>query len=159
MNDVLIFDVDGCLNRHGQTMQGHWAEPDCVAQFNRVVDETGCRLVCCSAWRYLVHHGYMSLQGFQTLLRTHGIHGELIDVTRPSYDEQNRGQWGGNEGSEPRYLQIADWLKRNGDKYERYAICDDNPEAFGGRPGVRPAPDVGITEINADQLISILKGN
>jgi hypothetical protein len=149
-DNVLIFDIDGVLNRHGNVMEGSFAEPDCVKQFNRIVDATDCRLVCCSAWRHLVHGGSMTVQGFAALLRSHGIRGSLIDVTRESKDPE--------DGYEPRYKQIADWLKRPLATFKRYAILDDNAEAFGGRPGVRPDGSKGLTAEDADKVIAILNG-
>jgi hypothetical protein len=148
---LLIADFDGVLNPHGGHATGLLCEPQCVAPFNRVIRETSSKVVICSSWRYLVHHGYMTVNGLNMLLRTHGVNCDVVDVTRPSFDE--------HDGNEPRWRQIADWLKRNPINGRRYAIVDDDPLAFGGRPGVQTNPTTGLTETDADQLIAILKGN
>jgi hypothetical protein len=160
---LVFLDIDGVLNDYERS----WREvpdynpefvPTCVQNFNRIIRETEARIVLSSSWRHLIHAGHMSLHGFQTLLRSHGVRGELIGWTRPDLCE------------EPRWKQIADWLRSPnhegtagesrsrlaGRKVERYCIIDDDHEAFGGRPGVQTAGGMGLTEADADAAIEIL---
>jgi hypothetical protein len=148
----MFLDFDGVINTHGGTAAGAFSDPACVANVNRVLDATNAKIVVCSSWRYLVHRGYMTIGGLVTLLRTHGLYSaNLIDVTRASRDTGDMQQ-----ENEPRWRQIADWLKRPLCSVGRYAIIDDDPDAFGGRPGVQTDPTRGFTEQDAERAIEIL---
>ena len=153
---LIFLDLDGVLNAY-QPFSGSVPEynpeifPRCVRNFNRIIRQTEARIVLSSAWRHLIHFQHMSLHGFQTLLRTHGVKGELIGYTRA------------DEGEEPRWRQIADWLKdprhhKGGHKIDvsMYAILDDTSEAFGGRPGVQTDGTKGLTVKDANKVIRIL---
>jgi hypothetical protein len=165
---IIFLDVDGVLNKFGT--YGAWSadiqasnytpqlEPANVIAFNQIVVATGAKIVLSSSWRHFVHNGHMDLYGFQVLLQSHGVKGRLIDVTRPEADVDD--QW------EPRWQQIADWLKNpmsfwddpEGKKVavDGYCILDDNPEAFGGRPGIQTNGAIGLTLENAVDAIEIL---
>lgn len=156
LKPILIADFDGVLNAHGGTGKGVLCDPANVAAFNHVIAETGASIVVCSMWRYLVHNGYMTIAGLNRLLQSHGVQGQVIDVTRPSQDSFNSED--DSDIYEPRWKQIADWLKRPSFKFSRYAIVDDDPHAFGGRPGVQTNGAVGITWSDAKSLVAILKG-
>lgn len=152
---IIFLDMDGVLNAY-QPFSGSVPEynpeifPKCVRAFNRIIRHTDARIVLSSAWRNLIHFQHMSLHGFGIMLRTHGVKGELIGYTRA------------DEGDEPRWRQIADWLKdprlQGGQKIEvsRYAILDDTSEAFGGRPGVQTNGAVGLSVKDANKVIRIL---
>jgi hypothetical protein len=161
--NLLFADVDGVFNRFGPAFSESLSdynpqfEPECVRAFNRIVRETEARLVISSSWRYLMHNGHLSLYGFQVLLRSHGVRGEVIGYTREDLED------------EPRWRQIADWMRRpnnpdgavsklSGRGFEHYCILDDDPDAFGGRYGVLTKGAVGLTEADADLAIEILRG-
>lgn len=149
---LVFLDIDGVLNDFEQS----WgAVPDynpefvprCVQNFNRIIRETEASIVISSSWRGLIHTGQMTLNGFRVLLRTHAIHGYVVGYTR----EESAGV-----DCEPRWAQIADWLKKPCGDLERYCILDDCADAFGGRPGVQTNGAVGLTESDADAAIAIL---
>ena len=71
---ILFLDIDGVLNGHEQDAQGYnRIQPGPVVHLNRILAETEARLVISSSWRYLVHSGAMTLEGFSYMLITHGI--------------------------------------------------------------------------------------
>ena len=47
--------------------------PQCVAQLNRILEDTQTYIVLISSWRYLILMGDMKLKGFEIMLRSHGI--------------------------------------------------------------------------------------
>jgi hypothetical protein len=53
-------------------------------------------------------------------------------------------------------MEISDWLKVNKGVCSGYCILDDDPEAFGGRPGVLVAGMKGLTTEDAAMAIEIL---
>lgn len=148
---IIFLDIDGVLNamsvprlrQPGDDYSPHIL-PDCVRAFNKIIKATDAKIVISSTWRGWFHNGHMDHFGFQRLLKTHGIRGELLGFTRES------------EGGEPRWTQIRDWLRTGvcGTDY-RYCIIDDDPGAFGGRPGVQTNGN-GLTEADADLAVEIL---
>lgn len=145
---LIIFDIDGPLNG-GSIHDGRHFLPECVAALNKIIYATGAKLVISSTWRGLIENKHMDYYGFGKMLRSWGIRGaDVIGHTRPS------------QSNEPRWMQIRDWLKENRspDGIRKICILDDDPDAFGGRPGVRTAGGVGLTEADADAAIEILNG-
>lgn len=169
MSKLLFTDIDGVFNSLIATRIGVGRtakkpvlpafepivefDPRCVAEFNRIVIATDAKLVISSAWRNLVHGGRMNLLGFETMLKTHGVRGDVIGVTRPSREDNE-------EGREPRWYQIRDYLRdtRTPDlDYRSFCILDDDETAFGHMPGVRTS-GTGLTQKDADLAICILTG-
>jgi hypothetical protein len=145
---IIFLDIDGTINR---TLIG---EPEfnsfCIAALNRIIEATGAKLVLSSSWRYKILNGGMSLQEFaRDLLEPAGVCGQLIGYTRENAATLD-------DEPEPRWRQIADWLRQPPHPIERYCILDDDPDAFGGRPGVRTDRRTGLTEADADAAIEIL---
>lgn len=147
---LIFLDIDGVLNdweRSWRDVPDYNPEivPRCVRAFNRIVCTTGAQIILSSSWRYLITRGHFSLYGFRKLLSSHGVRGELIAHTRE------------DDGDEDRWKQIADWLRKPPAKIDGYCILDDDPDAFGGRPGVLTAGGIGLTESDADEAIEILR--
>ena len=51
---------------------------------NKIIEETGCKIVLSSAWRYLVHGGAMTLDGLDCLFCSHGLKKGVIVRPFPS---------------------------------------------------------------------------
>jgi HAD domain in Swiss Army Knife RNA repair proteins len=115
---ILFIDIDGVLNRHD------WEEGApraalhrrCVRQLNRVLAATNAGLVIASNWREWIEDGAMTREGFEFLLRTHGVvGGRVVGVTAPDEDVSGRG------------AQVAAWLAKH--RHVRaFAILDDESE-------------------------------
>src|SRR3954454_20781982 len=147
---LLFLDIDGVLNGHERDPHGYnRIQPGPVVHLNRILDEAGARLVITSSWRYLVHSGAMTLEGFSYLLITHGIscHGRLAGVT--CRDEE----------AMPRGVQIARWLDRYAPRgvSPPYVVIDDVDDGVSGagHPLVRTDGLVGLTRRDADAAIAI----
>ena len=72
---LIYLDIDGVLNAH-QYSQGALSclvDKGHVDLLNEVL-AIGAEIVISSAWRYMILEGSMSLQGFEYMLRTHGVH-------------------------------------------------------------------------------------
>lgn len=152
--NLIFLDIDGVLNdwdRSWRDVPDYNPEilPRCVRALNRIIRETDAKLVLSSSWRGLITTGHMTLLGFERMLSSHGVNGYLIGHTR-------------NIGDEYRWQEIADWLRQpmwgpNRIKIRRYCIIDDDPDAFGKRPGVQTKGGEGLTEADADAVIALLK--
>lgn len=151
-NTLVFLDVDGVLNDHSTYANGYCGlKPECVAQFNRVLQETSADIVLSSAWRYLVLSGSMDLRGLTNLFLTHGLdcYGRIVGVTPSDEDIPVRGR------------QIRAWLNEYGDG-RRYVVIDDMDDeddfriTANGHPMIQTDGNVGMTEIDADWVIEKL---
>lgn len=157
---LIFLDLDGCLNRHAydEHASSNTIDPECVRHLNRVLDAVpDAGIVLSSAWRYMILNGAMSIQGFEYLLRTHGVHcyERLIGLTCPDEVIPTRGQ------------QIRHWLNVHGGD-RNYVVIDDggqNPDgSFNdmgigseGHPVVWCKGNIGLTDMLATRAINILE--
>lgn len=142
---VVFLDIDGVLN-DGDAYD--WAiepkalfTPRCVKAFNRIITTTWAKIVVSSAWRHLYHEEHMSRNGFQELLRSHGIRGTVLGFTGDERDD--------------RHEEISEWLA--GNPVDHYVVIDDWEDAGGPHPFVQTAGLVGLTEADADKAIQLLQ--
>ena len=149
---VLFLDIDGVLNGHERDGRGYCRiQAGPVVHLNRILAETEARLVISSSWRYMVHSGAMTLEGFSYMLITHGIgcHGRLAGVT--CRDEE----------AGPRGAQITRWLDQFPPRGEgpAYVVIDDEDAGVtgAGHPLVRTDGRVGLTHRDADAAIAVLR--
>lgn len=155
---VLFLDCDGVINDHIAHSNGYCGtNPECVRRLNRILNNTSAGIVVSSAWRYLVHSGSMTLLGFESLLKSHGVdcHGRVIGLTCP------------DEELSPRGSQIRHWLNEHGGR--DYVVLDDGGEHPDGSwydMGIDEAllcvvwtdGTVGLTDADADRAIAMLGG-
>lgn len=162
---VLFLDIDGVLNGHEWDDEAKSCNirRECVKHLNRVVRETGCRIVLSSAWRYIVHGGAMTLKGFGYMLRTHGLLADcgamhlIIDLTRK--DDESIDPLDLKE--DERAQQCRDWLKWRSEftpVVETFVAVDDEDHKFAahGIPFVQTDGKRGMTQSDADKLIDLL---
>lgn len=147
MTKILLFDIDGVLNDHtwNETAQSTSIKKSCVKQFNKIIHETGCKLVVSSAWRYMILGGAISPKGFEYMLRTHGCTDKMtiVDVT-PS-----------DEVIADRSNQIKSWVEANAP--DRWVAVDDMELDLGDN-FVKTNGVVGLTQKIADDIIRKLNG-
>jgi hypothetical protein len=167
MATALIFlDVDGVLNAHEEDPEALCGQihRDKVERLNRVLRETGARIVLSSAWRYIIHRGEANLAGMEWLFRSHGlIAGRLAGYTRK--DTMERQVYNGEPRDWPvcneRGAQITEWLAINGESFggpPRHVVLDDLDLGISeaGHPFVHTDGTVGLTEADADRAIALL---
>ena len=149
---IVFLDIDGVLNGHRRDAHGYCRiEAGPVVHLNRILAETEARLVITSSWRYLVHSGAMTLEGFSYMLITHGIacHGRLAGVTCRDEEAGSRGD------------QITRWLDQYPLRGARsaYVVIDDEDAGVtgAGHPLVRTDGRVGLTHRDADAAIAVLR--
>ncbi len=146
---IVFLDIDGVLNRKvfNGLSQSTSIEPKCVGHLNRVLIETGAAIVLSSAWRYMLIRGALTLDGFDYLLRTHGVvAGRLVSWTCSDEEEKERG-W-----------QIHRWRNRIGHT-GKYVVIDDLDLGISQlHPFVHTDGEVGLIESDADEAIRLLIG-
>lgn len=141
---LVALDFDGVLNAN--CIHKAFILPKCVEHLNRITNETDAKILLSSSWRYQIIGGAMNIWGFQYMMWTHGIRGELVGHTASDEDTPNR------------YDQIWDWVSSR-PEYKKFVVLDDMDmrEHFQGRQ-VLVDGRMGLTEEDADEAIRILNG-
>ena len=111
------------------------AEPELVGRLNRIVDETGCRLVLSSSWR----HDPM----WRAHMRAQGVTHEFLDRTPL---RTKNGKCRGDN--------VREWLSAH-PEVEDYAILDDTSDFLPEQAShlYRCRSDEGLTEVIALDII------
>lgn len=159
---VLFLDIDGVLNNHdfNQDSLSGTIHKDKMELLNKVLKLTDSKIVISSAWRYLIHRGEVTLEGFEWLMRTHGLlRDRVVGYTRKDSLEVRMGPWDGNPETWPveneRGQEIADWIELH--SVSQYAVVDDLDLGIRGRhPFVQTDGKIGLTATNAFDLIGLL---
>lgn len=169
---IIFLDFDGVLTNNeysarlyeeGKATSDKYGElfaPKAVELLNRIIDETGAKVVVSSSWRYL------GLAKLQKLWQERGLHGQVIDMTSlHAVDEfilENGLEWlenglEGNEMSSPRSMEIEHWLRYRKDNIANYIILDDLPmPSTLQQHFVQVNPVYGLLNSQAEQAIKLL---
>jgi hypothetical protein len=128
---IIFLDIDGVLNHerfYKERFEKRYEEgaiahpyseidPECITNLNKLIEETGAKVVISSTWR---HSG---LEYCLDVLKFHGFEGDIIGVTPDlRHDDCLRGN------------EILKWIKNNkhlvGDYYNftEYVILDDDSD-------------------------------
>lgn len=168
MSKVIFLDIDGVLNterQHNRCVEaglayvdnfGYAFDPVSVANLKKIVDEVGADIVISSSWKF------WGLSTMQKLWTNRELPGKLIDVTPNNVSDEmllsvdlDLMELPAGKGSE-----IKEWLETKGQQVTHYAILDDLPDMLPEQQShfVQTDPRIGITEDDADRVISILTG-
>lgn len=148
---VCFLDVDGVLNVFGAYDWGTGPRallmPECVANFNRIIEETAAEIVLSSSWRHYVLGGHMTVLGFEHLLRSHGVRGKLIATTCHDDEADERGE------------QIRLWRRKHAPGCH-YVVLDDIDDGISARGlnFVQTNGAKGLTAQDAERAIEMLRG-
>jgi len=173
---VLFLDVDGVLNSEATFKENHLASQKAkraadfdkiahareffhplghinttlVGRLNRIVRETGCKIVISSSWRIL--YGVETMRGFLTQ-RGFEFADSIIDRT-------------GSNSKDARGGEIQDWLDAH-PEVKNYVILDDDAQDIVGDYTTKTHPNnfvhtrwtTGLQDEHAEQAIKILNKN
>ena len=166
MSKVLFLDIDGVLNterQHDHCVEagaayvdnfGYAFDPEAVTNLKKIVDETGTDIVISSSWKF------WGLSTMQKLWVSRGLPGKVIDATPNNVSDEmllsvdlSLMDMPAGKGSE-----IKEWLSTSGQAVTHYAILDDMDDMLPEQQShfVQTDPRVGITEDDANHVISIL---
>ena len=149
---LIFLDIDGVLNAHDwcEEAKSCLFRAECIENFNTILKTCEPVVVISSAWRYMILNGATTFTGFEYMLRTHGVSEKLRVVGHTPSDEEIplRGD------------QISDWLKKNASQSPHYVVIDDLDLGISaaGHPFVHTEGKVGLTAVEAERVIAILKG-
>lgn len=146
INKYLFLDIDGVLNsvswyreewnKNHVYPQGDF-DPKCVELVNRIVEETGCKVVVSSSWR--------TESNLQSIFDKAGLKFKIHSIT----------PFGSHRGCE-----IQEWLDSQTEPYV-YAIVDDNRGMLSHQRKyfIKTNTVIGITDEDARHIINILNRN
>ena len=122
MARLVFLDFDGVLNSHHWLYrpdrdkeaeflgnEHHMLDPTAVGRVNRILRETGAKVVISSSWR----HGW-PVERLREILTTAGFVGEVLGYTP---------QYGHDRGHE-----IEQWLDGNDEGHDPFVILDDDSD-------------------------------
>lgn len=146
---ILFLDIDGVLNGHEYDPQAESCliKKECIDNLSKILTETSAKVVISSA-RYMVTRGAMTLQGFEYLLRTHGLHNitsRIIGTTREDLNQTDPLE---------RPKQIQEWLESHPEVIT-YVILDDL-DLGPIKNHIRTDGKIGLTLENVNCAIEIL---
>ena len=145
---ICMLDFDGVLNhsrtkeRYSRTGQPNSSiigfDPRNVAVLNQFLEPARVKIVVTSSWRW-TH----TLDELKALLKTAGVHGEVIGATKRQ-SMANRG------------LEIQGWLDANG-PVEAFVILDDSSDMGHLLPKlVQTSMETGMREKHVPAALKIL---
>jgi hypothetical protein len=152
---VLFLDVDGVLNSkafltrpsaglvvsHDAIDWADMIDPENVAHLNRILSETGAKVVVSSSWRSM----FKELGDLEAVLQSRGFRGRLEDRTPARMRATARG------------FEIDQWRHQNGHTGP-IVILDDNSDMEHMLPWlVQTSFDTGLTAADADRAIETLR--
>lgn len=165
---VLFLDIDGVLNGIGtkekciEVQDGETREtgftgisPRLVKILNRVIKETGAKVVLSTSWRI-----FWGVPGTKFNLEKAGFEGEIIGAT-PDMAGMHIGGW--STETAKRGHEIQAWLDKWAaehpeDTVEKFAIVDDSSDMVHlTKRFVQTSFKHGIRPKNADRLIEMLR--
>jgi hypothetical protein len=153
---VIFLDIDGVLNSKtwyrqflcaGEQVPSPALDPTAVARLDRIVRETGAKIVLSSAWR-----GNPDVPRW---LSEHGCCGKVIGKTPYLYTADGYHRERGYE--------IGGWIRQHADKtgvIPTYVILDDDNDMVYLAPRlVRTDPIYGLRDVDVERAITKLLGS
>lgn len=162
MRKVIFLDIDGVLNtgrwyskmdrNTPKDKYGYAFDPNAVANLKKIIDETGAEIVISSSWKSF------GLSELEEMWQDRVLPGKLIGITPNTVSDEMllNADLDHMELFSIRGMEIKEWLSKKG--ISHYVIIDDMDNMLQEQKShfVQTNPEVGITEENAVQAISIL---
>lgn len=159
---IVFLDIDGVLNGGFHDEWGFdWTLPGAVVAFNRIINETGAKVVVSSSWRL-----DNTLEEIEAFLSSRGVVAEFIDVTPEINFETD---WDGDLCMFPdaRIKEIRVWLDEHPEA-QNFLVLDDQDirldvnntiktDAKIEARWVKPEHKEGFTEDQATRAINLLR--
>lgn len=162
---VVFLDIDGVLN-HCDTRSGTPTEklpipiaPECMVRLNRLIAETGAKIVISSSWRL-----FARWQDLGPALARHGLVGEVIGETPDLVNDAVwLANWHAREGapftfeSLERGWEIREWIAAH-PEVTGFVILDDVSDMDELRPWlVRTHPNEGLDDPDVERAKWLLE--
>ena len=164
---IVFLDIDGVMNsvrsmkeesasrkagnpRRGRTTS-HWFPPYHVQPLNRILDESGAKVVVSSTWRELYPLAEIAHE-----LESQGVRPGLVIDKTPTGAFLPEGFSRTIYGCTPRGAQIAAWLAEH-PEVTGFVILDDDADMDQVLPWLVDTDcEAGLTEADADEALRII---
>ena len=131
---VIFLDVDGVIKPMNDEELFHGFNANCMAFLERIIKETGAKIVLSTSWR----DSHADMQFLQNGLdkwdgmwkHVIGLTPDLYHLNGSEYDDEGKfinktgDMWSGTRGHE-----IHEWMKTNKTLVKKAVILDDDPKA------------------------------
>lgn len=156
---VVVLDIDGVLNTERNCKKQRGAsrpfDPEAVCALNKILAETGAKIVVSSTWRY-----NRSIVELDQLLVHEGMPGGLVIGATPKFldEEDTITSWRNGEKitlfrGVPRHKEIRAWLDQH-PEVDAWVVIDDDTDA---EPEILCDSFQGLTMEAADLAIEHLR--
>jgi len=173
---IIFLDIDGVLNsenwykkryvmpefkeyldnkKHMSDIQHDaWEfDPDAVARLNKIIKETGAKIVVSSVWR--------NMPNIKDILKDVGIIGEVVGITPTIWDLKHGKSNIEIKSHVPRGIEIQEWIYANYKEYSdredlKYVMIDDDCDIYPSCYFVNTSWRTGLTDELAQKAIDIL---
>jgi hypothetical protein len=158
---VIFLDIDGVLvtgdywkqleleNKTARDEDHHHLfSPSCVANLEKLIEETDAKIIVSSTWRWLGEDKLIEI------FKRRGVTGDIIGITSLERMKEN-----GIYSGESRGRQIQEYIEENKDDIENYVIIDDDSDMLDSQLDnfVHTTFDSGFNTIALEQALEILK--
>lgn len=173
---IVFLDIDGVLNSNPpQNIKKKWADTyksadylmkldgldqDIVDNFKYVIDQTDCKIVFSTSWRYYKDHFIVGSDWRKSLSEMLNVSMDIFIDNIP--DISFCGGWDSGNYKRRRGDEIKAWLDNNSSKYqiESYCVIDDEIEdiisVIDKKYVIKTDPRYGLTKIDATKVINVL---
>lgn len=128
---VIFLDIDGVLlpgEYLYKTGNNYALSPTCCSRLDRLITETGAKIVISSAWRLgRLCEPMMNLEGVSIFLRSHGVQCSVVGLTPYGSKRVPVSLKFSMRGACERGHEIADWLDEH-PEVEKFVIIDDDAD-------------------------------
>jgi hypothetical protein len=156
MTKTIFLDIDGVLNGH------EWCHiPDQYAPrvnpgpaqcFNSLINQTQANVVISSSWRHWVLKGYMTVEGFERMLKSHSVICHVIGTTCDNHKDEPPAP-PHTEHPVNRAKQIKAYVNKN--NLEKWIAIDDLP-LFDNSRQIRTNPALGLQPYEVTRAVELL---
>ena len=168
---VIFLDFDGVLNAPtvpfiGSTLhRGLRLSPSLIERLNRVVRDTGAKVVLSTSWRPTVKGGPWDVSDVERALKSAGFDGAVVGATRDLGQYLDEQDWLDAEEAEPgtdeavaaatlRAMEIREWVRRNAPT--AFVVLDDDRGAAVEGYFVHVDHKVGLSDQDVESAIAVL---
>lgn len=168
---IIFLDIDGVLNTPGTSCDAvTWRpepgellripiEPACMTRLNRLVRESGAKIVISSSWRL-----FARFEDLAPALARYGLVGDVIGETPDLINDPVwLDRWRMREGAPFEYerlergMEISEWLANHRSEVTEFVILDDCSDMAHLKPYlVHVDPVVGLDDPDVERALWIL---
>lgn len=164
---ILFLDIDGVLNSYRNNKKNYGRprpfDPEGICALNKILKETGAKIVISSSWRYMYN-----MESMAELLMLEGLPKDVVIGENPTPSDAEGGysrsyeNWDGTDGIKTRGQECQMWMdyhhETDGEVITHFAAIEDYTDMTGLPPEsvFWTNPKTGLTMALAGDIIKYL---